>query len=284
MAVEPGPAVYLSAEDSENELKRRVREILGPHGGPFSQLRDLHFIPRAGLSSVLGRFDRDGALTTTALWHKLGDMVDRLRPKLVVLDNLADIFSGNEIDKLQAREFTNLMRRLALACDTTVLMLAHPSQAGLASGEGTSGNVAWNNSVRTRLYLERDPDNPKDQRILTVKKSNYTAQGSKFYMRWSEGRFLPIQAKQDNIVARKELALLVQQIMVRKGMPTAPIITICKELAAGELKHPDAVLALQTTGNYAGVRNWLVSALAGGVRLDDNSLIRINEVDLVVRD
>ena len=57
------------------------------------------------------------------------------------------------------------------------MLLAHPSLTGMNTGTGTSGSTAWNNSVRSRLYLDRvresgiEPD--PDARVLRTMKSNY---------------------------------------------------------------------------------------------------------------
>ena len=60
-------------------------------------------------------------------------------------------------------------------------MLSHPSLTGINSGTGTSGSTAWNNSVRSRLYLSRIvqdgyEQNP-DARVLRTMKSNYSGIG-----------------------------------------------------------------------------------------------------------
>src|ERR1019366_1480850 len=80
--------------------------------------------------------------------------------------------------------------------DVTVLLLSHPSQAGLSSGSGMSGNTAWNNSVRSRLYFERrvnkfdGSEDDADIRVLTTKKANRAASGGKIVVRWCDGGFV----------------------------------------------------------------------------------------------
>jgi len=59
----------------------------------------------------------------------------------------------------------------------------------MASGNGTSGNTAWNNSVRSRLYLETNKDD-QDQRTLTTKKSNYGPSGGQIVLRYTAGAFI----------------------------------------------------------------------------------------------
>lgn len=80
-----------------------------------------------------------------------------------------------------------------------MVLFGHPSQSGKASGDGTSGNVAWSNSVRSRLYLDRiikdgieaDPN----ARVLTVKKANFTQRGQSIALRWDAGVFVADGAK-----------------------------------------------------------------------------------------
>jgi len=75
-----------------------------------------------------------------------------------------------------------------------VILLAHPSQTGRASGSGDGGSTAWNNSVRSRLYLKRQetangdiPD--ADIRILSRLKANYAQAGVDITLRYQSGAF-----------------------------------------------------------------------------------------------
>ena len=55
-----------------------------------------------------------------------------------MLDTLADLFGGDEIKKVHARQFISMLRGLAIEFNVTVLLLSHPSQAGMSSGSGMS--------------------------------------------------------------------------------------------------------------------------------------------------
>jgi RecA-family ATPase len=156
--VTPGRALFISAEDDRDEIHRRLADIARAEGVPL--------------------LDLDG-LTLRSLAGK---------------DTLADLFGGNEVNRAQARQFISLLRRLCVDHDTTVILLAHPSLAGMASGSGSSGSTAWNNSVRSRLYLRRvsvensEPD--PDARELEVMKANYGKTGQLLALRWQEGVFV----------------------------------------------------------------------------------------------
>ena len=196
--VKPGRALFLTAEDEIDEAHRRLIAITDGEDVDLSGLGTLRIASLAGKEALLAvPKDRSGVLTTTPLFRKLACTIDRHRPAVVVLDTLADLFGGNEIDRAQARQFIGFLRSLAIDYDTTIVLLAHPSLSGMASGSGNSGSTAWNNSARSRLYLHRVLDGPDqkesdpDVRVLSTVKANYGKSGGKIELRWSEGRFIP---------------------------------------------------------------------------------------------
>ena len=190
-----GPVVYFGCEDEIDETHRRLKDICTADQIDLAAIRDLHIIDMAGKDALLAVENaKKATLEKTALFLQLRATLSSVRPVLLVLDNLADIFGGNEIVKSLARQFIGILRGLAIEFDCVVLLLAHPSQSGRNSGEGTSGNSAWNNSVRQRLYLKPQADaasNVTDDRIrrLEVMKSNYGPMGTEIELRWDKGRF-----------------------------------------------------------------------------------------------
>ncbi|MGY4502380.1 RecA-family ATPase [Bradyrhizobium sp. GM24.11] len=184
--VAAGPCLYFGAEDEADELHRRLGTIVDRAGRKLSELDGVRLIPLAGSDAVLAEPDRKGNLSATAIFRKLEAETRTLGPRLVVIDPSADVFGGDEINRAQVRKFVSMLRGLAMDFDCAVLLLSHPSVAGLASGTGTSGSTAWNNSVRSRLYLEADEKDP-DARVLKVVKANYGRVGESIAMRWDDG-------------------------------------------------------------------------------------------------
>jgi RecA-family ATPase len=182
--VSVGPCLYYGAEDEADELHRRLATIAERAGKQLSDLDGIRLIPMAGLDAVLAEPDRKGILAPTLLFPKLVSQAMALRPKLIVIDPSADVFAGDEINRSQVRKFVSMLRGLAMEIDCAVLLLSHPSLTGLNSGTGTSGSTAWNNSVRSRLYLEITSP---DTRVLTVVKANHGKVGEKIEMRWDDG-------------------------------------------------------------------------------------------------
>lgn len=192
-----GKALYFSAEDDADETHIRLDDICSGEGLDLTELVDLEFAFMAGEDAVLATEGaKSGIIVATPLLARLEAAIARLRPVLVILDNLADIFAGNEILRAQARQFIGMLRKIAMTYDCAVVVLAHPSLSGIASGTGTSGNTAWHNSVRYRCYLKRQFDNPAeitdpDYRKLCTMKDNSGPTGGEIGMRWEAGRFVP---------------------------------------------------------------------------------------------
>lgn len=190
-----GGAVFISAEDDDAELHRRLSDVVRGAGQQFSDLDRLTIRSLAGEDALLAHLDRSsGVLSPSPLYAELDKRLEDEKPALLVLDTLADLFPGNENDRAQARHFIGLLRGLAIRHECAVILLAHPSLSGLNSGSGTSGSTGWNNSVRSRLYLERvAPDgiemNP-DARVLSTKKANYGRTGGEISITWRDGVFV----------------------------------------------------------------------------------------------
>jgi len=134
-------------------------------------------------------------LIQTTLFNELEARAVNESPALIIIDTLADVYPANENDRAKVRQFVSLLRGLAIRRKCAVMLLGHPSLTGLNSGTGTSGSTAWNNSVRSRLYLSRIADNgyetDTDARVLSVKKMNYGPTGGEINLTWQAGVFVP---------------------------------------------------------------------------------------------
>lgn len=193
--VSGGRVLFISAEDDEDELHRRLDAIVQAENGRLEDLDRLTLRSLAGEDALLALLDRNtGKLIASALYAEIDKRVTDDAPALLVLDTLADLFPGNENDRAQVTQFVGLLIGLAVRHDCAVLMLAHPSRSGLASGGGDGGSTAWNGKVRSRLYLERVVQdgyeaNP-DARMLTTKKANYGRTGGEIALTWRDGVFV----------------------------------------------------------------------------------------------
>ena len=153
----------------------------------LGDLNDLHFLTLIGEDALLAVPEtRTNAMRPTTLLDGLATEAREIGPTLVVIDTLADVFGGSEYDRGQVRSFITRLRGSFCHSGAAVLLLAHPSLAGMRDGRPTSGSTAWTNSVRASLSLNRDETG---LRTLSLTKSNYGPPGLHIHLRWREGVF-----------------------------------------------------------------------------------------------
>ncbi|MFT8245542.1 AAA family ATPase [Roseomonas sp. BN140053] len=184
--VSGGRALGIFCEDSEEELQRRQEAINNQLGVRMADLADLRLLSRLGEDNAMVSFDKEQR-SLTEFAEQVSAACEDFRPALLALDTAADLYPDNENDRSKVRWFIGSLAKLALQHRCGVLLLAHPSQSGLATGQGTGGSTAWNNTVRSRLYLDRPDAEDQDARLLRRMKANYAARGGEVRLRWHEG-------------------------------------------------------------------------------------------------
>lgn len=234
MQVASGRALFLSAEDDGEELHRRLNAIRLHHGVDWSAMSGLTLRTLAGEDALLA-VETKIALMQTTLFDEIEARAKGEQPVLIVLDTLADMYPANENDRAKVRQFIGILRGLAIRNRCAVVLLSHPSLTGMNSGSGTSGSTAWNNSVRSRLYLERiisdtgheaDPD----ERRLTTKKANYGRVGSEMLLKWERGVFVSAGAVRsvnsaEVLAHNEEVFLKLLSIRVKQGLDVSPNVS-----------------------------------------------------------
>jgi RecA-family ATPase len=194
---EPGPVIAVCCEDDDGELHRRLDPIVRHYQTSYAEISKLKLISLAGKDALLATPRRDGLLEPTKLFARMLEAARDIKPKLIMIDNSADVYGGNENDRAQVRQFIGMLRGLTMTANAGLLLTSHPSLTGMTSGSGLSGSTAWNASVRARLYLKRatiakDEEPDPDLRILEVMKNNYGPAGEAITLRWNDGLFLPV--------------------------------------------------------------------------------------------
>lgn len=191
-AIAPGAVVILSAEEPERELRRRVwlhsrRDGFDPH-----ELARLHlWFPGEVAGAVFAVPDRSGIMQPTPLFRSIERAIADIAPVLVIVDNVAATFTGNQNDRVMVRSYVNLWRTIARQpSHPAVLLLDHPSLSGLTNGSGRGGNMDWRNAVRSALYLRVPEDKAEAERgirVLETQKSNYGPTGQTVRLQWGDG-------------------------------------------------------------------------------------------------
>jgi len=279
MNVSRGPVFGLFCEDEAPELDRKTRAICHAERIELESLDNAYLLSRDGKDNVICCFDRDQIVLTDFFWQ-LDATIASIRPRLTILDTAADIFAGDFMSTPHVRQFIKVaLGGLCLRHDSAILLLAHPSASAMASGDGGGFSTAWNNSVRSRLYLRRpkseDTDAISDRRVLEIKKANYGPSGATVPLLYADGRFIldpePIEENAKASKAPKgdtRLSLAVMGYFNAKA-PSGSIVAfgaIFEALQkAGDIPH----------GNYETVRKGLQRTLKD---LVGSGLLGISEV------
>lgn len=201
-------AIYVTCEDDEDELHRRQKAICEALGVSLEDLHGkLHLVSLAGaLNNELATFDANGSMIVSNAFKTLQDTVSATGAGFLVLDNVAQLFAGNENIRNQVAAFCSLLNQIAHGMNNgAVLFLGHPNKAGA----NFSGSTAWENQVRSRLFMEV-PKNADaslidpDARVLTLGKANYARNGETLEFRWHRWAYV----REDSLSSqqRSELA------------------------------------------------------------------------------
>jgi RecA-family ATPase len=220
---EPGPVLGVYCEEDEPELWRRLDLIFRHFEAAYTEFKNMHLLALAGQDALMAVPNNKGLIQPTELFKRILEAACDIKPKLIVLDNAADIFGGYENDRGQVRQFIGLLRGLAIAAGAGVLLTSHPSLTGINTKTGLSGSTAWDASVRSRLYFQRVKTPDKDEeadpnlRALQVMKANYGPIGETITLRWNNGLFLPVGGAGylDKLAVQQTADLLFLDLLTR---------------------------------------------------------------------
>lgn len=196
MHTEKCRSLAVFCEDDVDELHRRQEKINQHYGCRMSDLDGIQMESRPGRDCVLMQFRQwGGDGQEMPMFGQLRHAAKQHKAQIVILDTVADVFSGNEVDRNQPRTFIRALRKLAIEIQGVVILTQHPSVEGMNSGSGRSGSTGWHNSVRSRLYLTMpkrkagEEDSPTNERWLKTMKSNHGKFGGKTSVTWENGVF-----------------------------------------------------------------------------------------------
>lgn len=192
LEVEQTNALYITCEDDQDELHRRQIAICEGLGISLESLSGKLFLRSlmGELNNELATFTPDGRMSVAPRYREIQDACSRFEIGFMVLDNTAHLFTGNENDRHQVAGFINLCNRLAVAISGAAVIVGHPNKRG----DSFSGSTAWENQVRSRLFMEiPETENGEimdaDMRVIRREKTNYAQRGGELRFAWSKGTF-----------------------------------------------------------------------------------------------
>ena len=195
----PGPAIFVDAEDDQDEIHRRLAAIVRHYDIAFEDLINggLHLISLAGDDAVLATVTRSGKVEPTPRYAQLLEAAGDIKPKMIGIASSANVFAGEENIRPQVQQFIGLLTKIAIVANGSVVLISHPSLTGINTDTGLSGTTAWHNSVRARAYMKsikpEAGEQPKDDlREIVFKKNNYGPLSENIVLRYQNGLYLPV--------------------------------------------------------------------------------------------
>jgi hypothetical protein len=226
--MEARKVLFWAGEDDTAELWRRQRPICEFLGATLSDLVGKLFLYSYAGHDVTLMANVYGELKPTPMLEELRSQVHDYGAQLVLLDNIARLFGGNENDRHAATTFCAVVQ--GVCAPAAVLLLGHPAKG---AGSEYSGSTAWEGAVRARLYLGDEPPDStaapvegNDRALyLSRRKANYAPEDVRRF-RLEDGVLMPDAApakvrKPDAIEARAIVRAALAEL-TRRDMNASP--------------------------------------------------------------
>lgn len=197
--VNPVKVFAVFSEDDHDELHRRFAAINVNTGTEFGDLENLRLMVRDGEQSSLMNYPSPHeAGTESPFFDRLISEIKTFGAQLIILDSLYNFFHGNENNRVQVSQFVYCLRRIAKECDAALVFIAHPSKAGLSTGDGYAGSTAWHDAVRARLYLTEEENEGETRLVLNTMKANYAPREGQIEVFYQGGMLWPRENQKPN--------------------------------------------------------------------------------------
>jgi len=187
--------LYVSCEETTSELHRRQAAINRSIGCTFSDLGHCEWICRVGEDNALVHLScAYGAhslqIVTTPFHDQIRYYSEAHSVSLLIVDTAAKVYPLDENNRYQVDYFVSrILGNIARELCGAVVLVAHPSRAGIRDGDISSGSTGWNNAFRSRMTFTRPKNegNDPDVRILSRKKANYASIDGEVQLRYDDG-------------------------------------------------------------------------------------------------
>ena len=141
----PGTVVRGRRDDAHRMLAR-----LADSSGATSAISRLPLPRRAGDDNVLVARPRNGRIVRPRFYKQWQERLGDLKATLQILDNTRHVAAINENDGVEVTDAWSLLHGLGRPTGATTILLGHTPKSGNAE---FSGNAAWENVARVRLFL-----------------------------------------------------------------------------------------------------------------------------------
>ena len=258
----PHRVLYLSAEDSTNEVALRLRAAMQHHGLSDSQVPGLHIIGADKWGLSLLRSAGATPLLNEEGWKALDAELDQIEPDILMLDPLINLMGGvnandNSAAALLMGKFVSLAARRRVA-----IVIAHHAAKGRdpISAESAMGAASFINLTRIALGIE--PLDQKDSEQLGLPpweaKSVFRVLGTKQNFsppqetdRWYRLRSFQVQNQQPPIYPTGDQVAVVEIFRPGSSGPAFPAQLIRDALMAVDCAAPPLSPSKNSRERYA---------------------------------
>src|SRR5262249_53088462 len=202
---------------------RRTKSIAAHYGTNIGAMIEggLRLMSWRGCDAALAVVSRNGTMESTPLYRQLLEAAGDIKPVLIGIAASANVFAGNENDRGQVQQCVVTLTRIAMPANGSVVLISHPSLAGINTETGLSGTTQWHNSVRARYFMhtvkpEAGEPLDTDLREIVFKKNNYGPISESFQMRWNNGLFLPVSDVAVDQATREATAQEVFLVLLKR--------------------------------------------------------------------
>ncbi len=258
----PLRVLYLSAEDSTDEITLRLRAAMQHHSLSNADVSGLHVIGADKWGLSLLSTERGASVIDRAGWGALIAELDRIEPDVLILDLLINLMGG--VDQNSNSAAGLLMGQLAaLAAKRRIaVMMAHHVAKGRdpKSAESAMGAATFVNLCRIVLAIE--PLDKKDAgqvglptweatsvfRVVGTKR-NYSAPDADD--RWFRIETVEIQNQQPPIYVTGDKVAVIEEFHPGSSGPTFPPLLIRDALLAVDAADPPLSPSKPSPERYA---------------------------------
>lgn len=252
--------LLLSCEEPRNALHLRYwkqnSKIDPDKKGQGPVLCDLR-----GRNHALFRKERNGLIKTTPMFDSLVRVVKSGGFNLLVIDNLARIFPGNEIDRAEVTAFSNAIDELCMETGCHVIVIAHMNK-----GNSFSGCTAWEAICRQMLFIESEKLGNDRVYKLTVEKTNVGSRGVSVKYVYDDMYFRPVS--NEEIEAKREAIRREIEDSKREASESAigSILNDMTGVLTGNDGEMTSTILMQELKAYGYKRPMILDAIEAGVQ------------------
>jgi phage/plasmid primase-like uncharacterized protein/RecA-family ATPase len=173
--VTKGKVLALFCEDGIANIQRRQESINEQYGITMDDVAGIGFDARQGAACEFMTWERIGAPgAKTSYWNAINALVKQTKPDFIVIDTAIDTYGDNVNDPARVRKYIReCLNQIASENNCAILLLGHTSKSTPKNPSEFMGTEAWNNTVRSRMFMENNEGSPKI--TMSLKKSNYAS-------------------------------------------------------------------------------------------------------------